>query len=93
MAVAAGSMAVSGLKRQGLDELLAAIDAALVTDPLIEATFRLPQSEGGVMAALEAGAVVEEKRFDGNLAFVRARGPASLLNRFRRFRERLGSKA
>ena len=86
VAVAAGSVAVSGLKRQGLDELLAAIDAALVADPLIEATFRLPQSEGGVMAALEAGAIVEEKQFDGNLAFMRVRGPSSLLNRFRRFR-------
>jgi len=41
-----------------------------------------------VIAALEAGAIVEEKRFDGDLAFVRVRGPASLLNRFRRFRTR-----
>lgn len=85
---APGSVAVSGLKRLGLDHLLAAIDAALVVDPLIEERFRLPQSEGAVMAALEAGAVVEEKRFEGNLAYIKARGPASLLNRFRRFQER-----
>jgi GTPase len=84
---APGSIAVSGLKRQGLDHLLAAIDAALVEDPLIERHFRLPQSEGAVLAALEAGALVEGKRFEGNLAFVTARGPASLLNRFRRFWE------
>ncbi|HEV2711337.1 MAG TPA: hypothetical protein VGU67_14065 [Edaphobacter sp.] len=49
---------------------------------------RLPQSEGAILAALEAGAVLEKKRFEGNLAYVTARGPASLLNRFRRFRER-----
>lgn len=85
---APGSVAVSGLKKTGLDHLLAAIDAALVADPVIEMQFRLPQSEGAVLAALEAGAIVEEKRFEGNLAYVTARGPASLLNRFRRFRER-----
>jgi GTP-binding protein HflX len=82
---APGSIAVSGLKRQGLDHLLAAIDAALVADPLIEKEFRLPQSEGAVLAALEGGAIVEGKRFEGNLAYLTARGPASLLNRFRRF--------
>jgi GTP-binding protein HflX len=85
---APGSIAVSGLKRQGLDHLLAAIDAALVADPLITRKFRLPQSEGAVIAALEAGAIVDEKTFEGNLAYVTARGPASLLNRYRRFRER-----
>jgi GTPase len=86
---APGSIAVSGLKKKGLDHLLAAIDAALVADPLIERKFRLPQSEGGVMAALEAGAIVDEKTFEGNLAYVTARGPASLLNRYRRFWERV----
>jgi GTP-binding protein HflX len=85
---APGSIAVSGLKRIGIDHLLQAIDDALVVDPVIEMQFRLPQSEGAVLAALEAGAKVEGKRFEGNLAFVKARGPASLLNRYRRFRER-----
>jgi GTP-binding protein HflX len=85
---APGSVAVSGLKKTGLDHLLAAIDTALVADPVIEMQLRLPQSEGAILAALEAGAIVEGKRFEGNLAFVTARGPASLLNRFRRFRER-----
>ena len=41
-----------------------------------------------LLAALEAGAIVEGKSFEGNLAYVTARGPASLLNRYRRFRER-----
>jgi GTPase len=85
---APGSIAVSGLKRLGLDHLLEAIDAALIADPVIEMQFRLPQSEGAVLAALEAGAIVEDKKFEGNLAFVSAKGPASLLNRYRRFRDR-----
>jgi GTP-binding protein HflX len=81
-------VAVSGLKKIGLDELLAAIDDALVVDPLIEANFRIPQSEGAALAALEAGSIVSAKQFEGNLVFLMARGPASLLERYRRFRER-----
>jgi GTPase len=83
-----GRVAASGLTRLGLPELLAAIDAALVVDPLVEATFRIPQSEGAALAALEAGAVVVKKSFEGNLVHLSARGPSSLLERYRRFRER-----
>jgi GTP-binding protein HflX len=79
---------VSALQRTGLEPLLSAIDAALVVDPLVEARFRLPQSEGSILASLERGAIVDEKRFEGNLVFLRARGPASLLDRYRRFREK-----
>ena len=79
---------VSGMKRIGLDALIAAIDRALVADPLVDAVFRIPQSNGGVVAALEAGAVVSKKQFDGNLIHMRVRGPASLIGRYRRYRER-----
>jgi GTPase len=77
---------VSGLAKIGLDGLLAAIDEALVVDPLIEASFRMPQSEGAALAGLEAGAVVGTKRFEGNLVYLTARGPASLLGRYAKFR-------
>jgi len=83
-----GTVAVSGLTGEGLNELAAAIDRALVRDPLVDGRFRVPQSEGAVLAALEAGAVVSEKRFEGNLAYIRAVGPASLLGRYRRFQSR-----
>ena len=82
------AIAVSGRTGAGLEELLQAIDRALVADPLVEGAFRVPQSEGAVMAALEAGAVLSDKRFEGNLAFFKAVGPASLLGRYRRFRGR-----
>ena len=85
---APGSVAVSGLRKLGLDNLLAAIDAALVEDPLVEMRYRIPQSEGAILAALEAGAVLKEQRFEGNLAYLVARGPESLLNRYRRFEAR-----
>ena len=83
-----GAIAVSGLQRTGLQALLTAIDRLLTEDPLLEVRFRLPQTEGRAMAALEAGATIESKRFEGNLAFFTAVGPASLLNRYRRFQLR-----
>src|ERR1700739_4289353 len=43
------ALAVSGLIKVGLDALLAAIDDALVADPLVEARFRMPQSEGAAL--------------------------------------------
>lgn len=79
---------VSSLQHTGLEQLLTAIDTALVVDPIVESSFRLPQSEGSILASLEGGAIIDEKRFEGNLVFLRARGPASLLNRYRRFREK-----
>jgi GTPase len=79
-------VAVSGLRSVGLDRLLTAIDEALVVDPLVDARFRIPQAEGAALAALEAGAVVGDKSFEGNLVYLSARGPASLLERYRRFR-------
>jgi GTP-binding protein HflX len=82
------TVAVSGLTKCGLGPLLEAIDEALVADPLVETRLRVPQSEGAALAALEAGAVVREKRFEGNLVHLTARGPASLLARYRRFREK-----
>jgi GTP-binding protein HflX len=82
---------VSSLQHTGLEQLLIAIDAALVADPLVEASFRLPQSEGTILASLEGGAIITEKHFEGNLVFLRARGPASLLDRYRRFRNNLRS--
>ncbi len=78
-------VAVSGLTGEGIEDLLAAIDDALIADPLIDVLFRLPQAEGRVLAALRAGAVLEKRRFEGDYVFFSARGPASLLNRYGRF--------
>lgn len=83
-----GVVAVSGLRRTGLDELVREIDTRLTEDPLLEVRFRIPQSEGRAIAAIEAGATIEKKRFEGNLAYFDAIGPASLLNRYRRFQLR-----
>jgi len=83
----ADTILVSGMRRTGLDALLDAIDRSLVADPLVDAAFRIPQSQGAVIAALEAGAVLSRKQFEGNLVRMQVRGPASLIARYHRFRE------
>jgi GTP-binding protein HflX len=82
------SALVSGLTGEGVKELLQRIDDALIADPIRKATLRIPQSEGAVLAALEAGGVIESTRFEGNLTYVTLRAPASLLGRYRRFLEK-----
>ncbi len=51
-------MAVSARTGEGMDALLAAIDGALHSDPVIEAELRVPQQDGAVLAAIDAGMVV-----------------------------------
>jgi GTP-binding protein HflX len=80
--------AVSALTGEGLDALLHAIDAALTADPLESVDFRIPQAEGRVLAALERGATITAQRFEGNLVYLHAVGPASLLDRYRRYQNR-----
>ena len=79
------AVAVSALEGTGLEALLRAIDSHLTRDPLLEVEMRVPQSDGRAMAAIEAGATLEAKRFEGNLAYLRVIGPESLLNRYRRY--------
>jgi GTP-binding protein HflX len=85
---APGAIPVSGLTGAGLDDLLHAIDAALTSDPLIEVRFRIPQSEGRILSALERGATLSGQRFDGNLVYLTALGPATLLRRYRQYQLR-----
>jgi len=65
-----------------------AIDAALHSDPVIEAELRVPQHEGAVLAAIEAGMVVHTREYEGNVVRLSVSGPASLVGRMRRFRVR-----
>ena len=83
-----GAIPVSGLTGAGLESLLHAIDAALTADPLDEARFRIPQAEGRVLSALERGATLTSQRFEGNLVYLTAVGPASLLERYRKYQLR-----
>jgi len=71
-----------------MDALLQAIDQALHSDPVIEAELRVPQHEGGVLAAIEAGMVIHKREYEGNLVRLSVSGPASLLGRLRKYRLR-----
>lgn len=81
-----GRIATSAKDHVGLEALMARIDEELVQDPILEQRFQIPQSEGDVLAALEAGALIHERSYEGNLVRVEVAGPASLLGRYRRFR-------
>jgi GTPase len=70
---------------EGVPELLAKMDAALSADPLETRAMTVPQSEGGVLAALGAGARIAERTFTGSDVTMVVEGPASLLGRYRRF--------
>jgi GTP-binding protein HflX len=86
MAANGPMIATSAKERTGLDLLMDRLDEALVQDPVLEQRFQIPQSEGDVLAALEAHAVIANREYEGNLVRVTVTGPASLLGRYRRFR-------
>jgi GTP-binding protein HflX len=83
---AGGEVAVSARTGEGMEALLKAIDRALHTDPLLDAELRVPQQEGGVLAAIEAGMVVHSREYEGNVVRLTVSGPASLLGRLRKYR-------
>jgi GTP-binding protein HflX len=89
-AVGAMAVPVSALTGEGIPALLAAIDAALHSDPIVEAELRIPQHEGAALAAIEAGMIVHTREYEGNLVRLTVSGPASLVGRMRRFRAREG---
>ena len=84
----AAEVAVSAQSGEGIESLLKAIDAALHSDPLVEAELRVPQQEGGVLASIEAGMVVHSREYEGNLVRLSVSGPASLMGRLREYRMR-----
>jgi GTP-binding protein HflX len=83
-----GEVAVSAVTGEGMDALLAAIDAALHSDPILSAELRVPQQEGAVLATIEAGMVVHSRAYEGNLVRLAVSGPASLVGRLRKYRLR-----
>jgi GTP-binding protein HflX len=81
-----GVIATSAKERFGLEALMDRIDEELVQDPILEQRLQVPQSEGEALAALEAGTVIRDREYQGNLVKMTVAGPASLLGRYRRFR-------
>ena len=80
-----GVLAVSAHAKTGLKSLLAALDKALESDPLEDREMVVAQSEGGVLAALDAGAIILDRKFEGEQTHLHVRGPASLLGKYRKY--------
>ncbi len=83
---------VSAKTGEGIDWLVQRIDQELVGDPIIEQHFSIPQSRGDVLAALEAGVLIRERRYESNVVHLTVAGPASLLGRYRRFVSSVSTK-
>jgi GTPase len=85
---AAAEVAVSAQTGEGMDALLEAIDRALHSDPVVETELSVPQQDGGVLAAIDAGMVVHSREYVGELVNLKVSGPASLVGRLRKYRVR-----
>ncbi len=80
------SAAISAQTGEGIDHLLELMDRALTADPIVEDKFIVPQREGAVLAALDAGALILKREFSGDLVELAVAGPASLLARYSQYR-------
>ena len=80
------SVYVSARTGEGIAQLLELMDRALTVDPIVEEKFMVPQQEGAVLAALDAGALILKREFSGNFVHLAVSGPASLLGRYRQYR-------
>lgn len=81
-------VAVSARSGEGLDVLLAAIDEALRSDPILEADLLVPQQDGATLSTIESSMVIRSRTYEGNLVHLAVSGPASLLGRLRKYRRR-----
>ena len=81
------SAVISATTGEGIDHLLELIDRALTADPIVEDKFVVPQREGAVLAALDAGALILKREFSGDFVDLAVAGPASLLARYREYRK------
>jgi GTPase len=77
---------VSALEGTGLQDLLKKVDAFLTDDPLVRMKLRIPQSEGRLLAQLEATAKILSRKFSGDDVQMEVQGPESYLRRMEKFR-------
>jgi GTP-binding protein HflX len=76
---------VSAQKNEGLDRLLARIDQMIEQDPVSRARLRVPQSEGKALAAIDARAVVIERKYRQGYVELEVDAPESLLRQLKGF--------
>ncbi|HUR36341.1 MAG TPA: GTPase HflX [Terriglobales bacterium] len=76
---------VSALKGEGLDKLLAKMDEALTGDPVVTVKMKVPQSEGRVLAQLEAKARILSRSFRTGNVHMKVQAAESLLRGMKKF--------
>jgi GTP-binding protein HflX len=81
----APAVSISALHGNGLDALLRLIDGRLPFDPIVEATFRLPVSDGARIALVHASGRVLASQFGADFCELRAQVPESVRNRLAGF--------
>jgi GTP-binding protein HflX len=81
----ADAVAISALRGQGLDALLARVDALLTADPVERSEVVIPQSEGRLLAAIDAGARVLKRDYRDSAVALTLEAPRSLMRRLKKF--------
>ncbi|HLK32340.1 MAG TPA: GTPase HflX [Terriglobales bacterium] len=76
---------VSALKGSGLTTLLDRIDQTLQQDPISRVRLKVPQSEGKVLATLEARSRIYARQYRDGVVELEADTPESLLRRVQKF--------
>jgi len=76
---------VSAAKGTGIDHLLAKIDSLIVEDSVKKMKLRVPQSEGKVLAMLEAEARILKRSYRSGFAYLEAELPESVARRVKPF--------
>ncbi|HKT23359.1 MAG TPA: GTPase HflX, partial [Terriglobales bacterium] len=77
---------VSAMKGEGLENLLDRIDAILTADPVGKLRVSIPQSEGKLLATIEAGGKILNREYKKDRVELTVEGPESLLRRVEQFR-------
>ena len=81
----ASTVHVSALQGLGLDRLRARIDALLTADPVVTVKLKVPQSEGKVLAQLEAKAKILSRSFRAGNVYMKVQAAESLLRGMKEF--------
>lgn len=82
------SVKVSAIQGSGLDVLLKKIDEVLIADPLSTMEISIPQSEGKLLAAIDARCHVLQRAYRSDRVHLSLQGPQSLLRHLEKYRRK-----
>jgi len=74
---------VSAVEGTGLETLLQRIDQMIEEDPVSRVTVRIPQSEGKLLALLEAKAHIHSRKYKDGAVEMEIEAPASVVRKIR----------